>query len=273
MYEMMRDALAAYVTGHERNRVQACDAISGDMIGMTLWEEPLLGIADAGDPLFRALQDDDVVAAEYPEPSWWLPGAKRVVSFFLPFTRRIKASNENGAAASPEWLHGRIEGQEVVELAGAFLCRWLAARGYKAVMPATDKRFAMLRPYASNWSERHTAYICGLGTFGASKGLITAKGVAGRFGSVVTDCHVLAVTQRPYEGVYEYCTQCRACAEKCPARAIDLRRGLDEAKSQEACSQYVASSWTEPQGMSRKRRYGCGKCQVGVPCADRIPGK
>ena len=37
---------------------------------------------------------------------------------------------------------------------------------------------------ASTWSERHVAYVSGLGTFGLSGGLITAKGQAVRLGSV-----------------------------------------------------------------------------------------
>jgi hypothetical protein len=39
----------------------------------------------------------------------------------------------------------------------------------------------------SNWSERHSAYIAGLGTFCLSYSLISEKGCAGRYGTVVTD--------------------------------------------------------------------------------------
>lgn len=270
---VLHDKLCAYVAAHEKNRVSPEDAIKEDLAGLELWDKPLLGVADAEDPLFLALQSPGVIHEDYPLPSWWLPGARRVLSFFLPFSERIKKSNEvDRNTASPEWLHGRIEGQEMLIQAGLFLCAELEKAGYHAVMPTADRRFALFHSYASNWSERHAAFICGLGTFGASKGLITAKGMAGRFGSIVTDCDVLDITPRQYEGVYEYCRQCSACAAKCPVQAIDLRRGLDQAKSQRICGEYVERNWTPPQGKSRKRRYGCGKCQVGVPCADAIPG-
>ena len=54
--------------------------------------------------------------------------------------------------------------------------------GNSSVSGNTDK----VGDYASNWSERHVAYVCGLGTFGC-QGLITSKGLAGRFGSIITD--------------------------------------------------------------------------------------
>lgn len=101
----------------------------------------------------------------------------------------------------------------------------LFLNNYSAVYPAADSRFGMLTQFASNWSERHVAYICGLGTFGLSKGLITKKGIAGRFGSVVTSA-VLPVTQREYSNPFEYCTMCGKCAINCPAHAIDTEKGI-----------------------------------------------
>ena len=69
-------------------------------------------------------------------------------------------------------------------------------KGIAACVPALDERFDVkietkltaLKPdfhADSKWSERHAAYACGLGTFGLSKGLITEKGMAGRFASII----------------------------------------------------------------------------------------
>ena len=57
--------------------------------------------------------------------------------------------------------------------------------------------------YGSMWSERHVAYVCGLGTFGLSKGIITRRGMAGRFCSLVTELE-LDADIRPYQGLYDY---------------------------------------------------------------------
>ncbi|MBQ3405504.1 MAG: hypothetical protein IJG63_08840, partial [Oscillospiraceae bacterium] len=61
------------------------------------------------------------------------------------------------------------------------------------------------------------------------------------------------------------------CARRCPAHAIDLSRGPHKAKDHTICGPVVSGSTTEPQGKSGKQRYGCGKCQVKVPCESRIP--
>jgi epoxyqueuosine reductase QueG len=115
--------------------------------------------------------------------------------------------------------------------------------------------------YTSNWSERHVAFICGHGAFGLSKGLITEKGVAGRFFSLVTDME-MEVTPRRYTDIYAYCIRCGRCAALCPARAISLESGKDH----RACAAFLAET--------KRRyapRYGCGKCQTDVPCESGIP--
>ena len=91
-------------------------------------------------------------------------------------------------------------------------------------------------PYISTQSERYAAYAAGLGTFGLSKGLITKKGIAGRFVSVITNAEFNADI-RPYSGPFEYCAM---------------------------CGTYMTGSKLPPHGANRRIRYGCGKCQCGV---------
>ncbi len=131
--------------------------------------------------------------------------------------------------------------------------------GYAAVAPAQDARFAV-NERRSNWSERHVAFIAGLGTISLNCSIITAKGAAGRLGSVITDL-TLAASERPYTDIREYCSRCGACIRRCPPGAID-----ENGKSHPRCSDYLDGI------MVRFRpRYGCGKCQTAVPCEDRIP--
>ena len=111
------------------------------------------------------------------------------------------------------------------------------------------------------WSERHAAYVCGLGTFGLSKGLITRKGIAGRFGSVVTDIE-LEPDPREYSGVYDWCINCGACIARCPAKAISFEKG----KEHSPCLDMLLQS-----GKRFAPRYGCGLCQTGVPCEHQRP--
>ncbi len=253
------------------NRISAEDAIREDLVGMRLYDEPLLGFGDARDPLFETWKNSEVIHPDVMLPEDWLPGAKTVISYFYPFTEQIRTANaESMSSTSDEWLHGRIEGQEMIVKVGYGLCQLLLEAGYEAVCPSQDTRFRMLAPYASNWSERHVAYICGLGTFSLSKGLITRKGIAGRFGSVITTCS-FPITKRPYKGLTDYCIMCGECQCNCPAEAIDMTKGCLKGKDHPLCSDYVNRTTRPPQGKHNKVRYGCGKCQVAVPCTAGIP--
>ena len=204
-------------------------------------------------------------------PGEWLPGAKTVISLFLPFTARIKEANRVDMTwPADEWLQGRIEGQAYVLTVCRYIEELLKKEGFTALTPATDSRFSSKNlvikdetenaHYASNWSERHVAYAAGLGTFGLSKGLISRKGVAGRYLSVITTA-LFEPVKRPYKGVYDYCNNCGACARNCPAKAISLEKG----KIHHLCSAFLDTTKKQPP------YYGCGKCQVKVPCESKAP--
>jgi len=267
-----------------RNRIDPAVAIAPEYAGVEIYEPPLLGIAAADDPLFlETFKREGVVGPHFRAPAEWLPGAKSVIVFFLPFTEAVRASNRTGEdqpydpalpnqRCSTLWLHARVEGQELVDGLCRRLCHLLREYGHSAVAPSLSPDFAVPVPFSSNWSERHAAYAAGLGTFGLSRGLITEKGMAGRIGSVVTTAKI-EPTPRPYQGPFDYCTMCGACQRRCPAGAIDPARGCAEGKDQLVCGPYVRGSYLPPQGARGIVRYGCGKCQVAVPCEHKIPGR
>lgn len=263
---------AAFLLSHPRNRVSASEALRLDLSGLRMYDAPLFAVGSADDPLFESLRSPEVVHPEYLTPRDWLPEARSVISFFAPFSGRVKAANAADLHGPvDEWLHARIEGEEMMNALRAHVRDLCTAAGFAAVAPPLDPRFRWVAKYASNWSERHTAFICGLGTFGLSKGLITAKGVAGRFGSVVTTMP-LPVTQRAYHDLYAYCSKCGACARNCPARCIDPARGTHQAKEHPPCEAFVSATQNRPGAKpGDKVRYGCGKCQVAVPCQNGIP--
>ena len=253
------------------NIVSAEDALRPELRGLRMYDRPIFGVAAARDAVFRRFLDAEVVGPGFLLPEQWLPGAERVLSFFLPLSQAVRASNrQEQGGPSDAWLHARIEGQLLVNRLAEHIAGTLERAGYAAVVPSGDPRFAMIRPYASNWSERHVAYACGLGTFGLSRGLITKKGMAGRFGSVVTTAP-LPVTPREYTDPFAYCTLCGSCQRMCPAQAIDASRGLLAGKDQARCAAFVDSTRRPPHGPRQRVRYGCGKCQVAVPCESCIP--
>ena len=242
-------------------------------VGLVMFEEPVFGVSSPDDGIYREFMKKEVIGPNFVQPGDWLPGARSVISFFLPFTERVRSSNRGTPEeTSPEWLHARIEGQDFLNAYTERLKEYFRSRGADACVPATDSRFAVrasvLPPWnrkvlhiASNWSERHAAYASGLGTFCLTRGLISEKGVAGRYGSIIVT-EEIGADKRPYEGVYDYCIMCGACVKRCPAGAISLKHGKNQLK---------CKLWMDKTNRKYDPRYGCGKCQTGVPCEDRIP--
>ncbi|MBB5336251.1 4Fe-4S binding protein [Pectinatus brassicae] len=238
-----------------------------------IFEEPLCGISAATDSLYYELKNETGIGEHFLLPQQWLPQAKSVISFFLPFTEQVRISNrKDKIQPSQEWLYGRVEGQEFIKKFIIHIQQKIQQTGYKAIVPAMDEKFwskskydsATAHPdnsFTSNWSERHVAFVSGLGTFGLSKGIITEKGMAGRLASLVTDME-LAPDIRLYKEIYEYCTECGACVKRCPVSAISLAQG----KNHDICSSFLNSTKEK-----YAPRYGCGKCQTAVPCENKIP--
>lgn len=252
------------------------EAINESLVGLKLYDAPVVCYADANDELFEQFRSvHSATYGHFKPPKEWLPEAKTVVSIFFPYTAAVKNANAKDMRfPANEWLHGRVEGQNIINHCTQYLLNILHKQGYKAIAPSLDERFKASmgldvedrsklsnENFYSNWSERHTAFAAGQGTFSLSKGLITSHGVAGRFSSIITD-YKHEPTVRNYHGLYEYCTMCGKCVKNCPVKAISKETGKNHIK----CRDFV--------GYTRKKdgaRFGCGKCQVGVPCESRIP--
>jgi epoxyqueuosine reductase len=246
-------------TGLEEFVRQAPKNVVPELGGLRLFDAPLVGIAAFEDALWSKLQEPEVIGSHHMLPTQWLTGAKCVISYFLPFSMQVRVANRDGREPSTEWLYGRYEGEALNrELLRYLVCRVEQAGG-RALAPVLDPRFAV-KELRSNWSERHVGFIAGLGTFGLSRSFITQAGSAGRMGSVVTDLP-LEPTPRPYSERDEYCSRCGTCIGRCPPCAIN-----EQGKDNALCLKFLDETLAR-----YKPRYGCGKCQTGVPCESGIP--
>jgi len=256
--QQISSALERFIDSDARNALPA-------HYNMKIYDAPLIGYAAADDAYFETFRNEAVVGPCFVTPEKWLPGAKTVISYFLPFTREIRESNRTAGLPSEEWVSARIDGEAFNNAVRAFLVRFLENLGAQAVAPVADQRFHVWNNI-SNWSERHAAFTAGLGTFGLHRALITAKGSAGRLGSVVTTLR-LEPTPRPYSGHNEYCLfytsgKCGACIKRCPPAAI-----TKQGKDNKACGDYIDNEIEQ----RFSPRYGCGKCNAGVPCEFKRP--
>ncbi|HUL21886.1 MAG TPA: epoxyqueuosine reductase [Thermodesulfobacteriota bacterium] len=257
----------------------------------TYWEEPLVGFASGIAPLFFEyktligsfhLTPREIISAALHERGRSLLFTEieqiSVISWALPASEDIRKSNrQEKQFPSKLWAYTRAFGEACNVALKKQVVTFLEDLGHPAVAPTLSPTFQYLRDekvgWASPWSERHIAYACGLGTFSLNDGLITPKGMAVRFGSVVTLLK-LTPSEKKYRHYRENCLQfrnekCGKCIPRCPAGAIS-EKGHDKDK----CKEYVDS-----EVLQKKRiEYGlenpppaCGLCQTDVPCEFQIP--
>lgn len=258
----------------------------GPNIDHAAFDTPLVGCAAGNDPIFFFFKEDigpdffwtpeEAFALAFPNES--APADElSVVSWILPQTERTrKAHRQETAMPSIEWSRGRHYGEMVNENLRRFVVNVLFENEIDACAPALLPEWSrQLSPkygFASNWSERHIAHACGLGTFGLSDGLITPAGKAVRVGSVIAR-HAFQSTPRPYEKHNEWCLfhstgKCRACIKRCPVGAIS-EAGHDKHK----CKEYIRSVTAKHVEREQLgfRVNSCGLCQTKVPCEHRNP--
>ncbi len=233
---------------------------------LSLWLEPIVGCADASDPLFEKLKE--AVSENHFMPKNLLPEAKSVIVYFIPFQKKV--SQDNGAfhpRASRLWAEAYIETNTLISIINEEIKTFLGSLGFKtAVTPATHN-FDTER-LISWWSHKHIAYIAGLGTFGLNRLIITKAGCCGRLGSIVTDLEIPPTKRLSQENcLHKRNIPCGVCVKRCPVSAIEKDGTFDRRKCYE-------------QLLENDRFYKdlplvdvCGQCVSLVPCAHEIPKK
>ena len=231
--------------------------------GDNYWEEPLLAVARADDPLFPRLKE--VASPEHSLPRDILPGARSVVVFFLPFQKRVGRENAEATPfAARSWAEAYVTTNRLIESVNIRLKACLEQAGHQAAITPATHNFDTQR-LVSGWSHKHVAYIAGLGTFGINHLLITRAGCCGRLGSLITSMP-LPPAPRPHE---EWCLtkagrKCLACVAKCSYGALHENR-FDRHACYEQCLHNDAHFSDLPLVDV------CGKCSCGMPCSHEIP--
>jgi epoxyqueuosine reductase len=255
-----------------------------------IFDEPLIGFVAGDDPLFleykKVVGDFHLTPKEALEMRMrqigknnGIPPAVSVISWILPFAKKIRASMRKEARLpSLRWNHARWQGQEFNDNLARHITSLLEGMGYVAFSPTLESFFTILdtpEGRASNWSQRHVAYAAGLGTFSLSDGFITSRGIAMRCGSIITNA-LFTPSTRPYKNHTANCLfyqdgSCGKCIKRCPAEAIS-EQGHDRNKCRTFLQvTQVALLKDEGRDGYIGRFPGCGLCQTKVPCEHQTP--
>ena len=247
------------------------------------WDDVLVGFASGADPIWQQYKEYigafhwtpwEVYSQHCPrEPA--APDELTVISWVLPQRKAVRESNYGSSKyPSEEWARIRVYGEAFNIALRHHVVQRLGETGHMAIPPMLVPNWTIVKSerfsYASSWSERHAAHAAGLGTFGLCDGLITQKGKALRVGSVIAGISI-EPTPRPYADHRAYCLffaegTCGKCIGRCPVHAI-TKAGHDKEK----CREHLARSREHVQKTYKFEGYGCGLCQVGVPCEATIP--
>lgn len=225
-----------------------------------LWKKPLVRFADAADSGFLRLRQ--VVDEGHHVPEDYLPGAKNVLSWFLPFQQEVGENNLPGELSSQQWAEAYLAANAMAARVNEQLVWYIQHElGCAAAVPVDAGMIGTEKP-VSRWSQRHVAYLAGHGTFGRNNMLISDAGTVGRYYSIVTALDVVPDSPvREERCLWKKNGTCGACARRCEAGAL-TERGYDRFLCLAQCLKNMAHY---------PGADVCGKCIVELPCSYGIP--
>jgi epoxyqueuosine reductase QueG len=274
--DWIRQSINEFISRSPKNTI-------ADHSGEPAWDRALVGFAAGDDPMWQQFKEYvgpfhwtpwEIYTQQHPQ-SPARPDELTVISWVLPQREAVRKANRRARKYPAEqWARTRIYGEAFNTALRRHVADCLRDSDHPAVAPMLATNWTVVQSrqfsYASCWSERHAAHAAGLGTFGLRDGLITAAGKAMRAGSVVARIRI-APSARFYSHHRAYClffaeNTCGKCIDRCPARAI-TEAGHDKEK----CRKYLAETRQHVKDTFGFDGYGCGLCQVGVPCEAGIP--
>jgi epoxyqueuosine reductase len=225
----------------------------------TRYRKPLVGIAAADDPRFAELRR--VAEPSHMLPDELLPGARSVVSFFVPFAPEVVEANaQEREQVARAWALAYVETNALIGRITTHLIEALGQRGVRAAAEPATHNFDPVS-LVSRWSHKSVAVIAGLGSFGLHQMVITDAGCAGRFGSLVLDAPLpITPIQTRERCLYFHDGSCLECVLRCPVDALDTVVPLDK----QHCYQRLLDVARQHEDLGLADV--CGKCAIG-PCS------
>ena len=224
-----------------------------------LFRSPLISYSAAKDKKYLELKE--IIGSWHLSPFELLPDAKSIISYFVPFTKKVVCEPKNVTDGSPLWA----EAYEIINVhfgrINEVLSTYLIGLGFSAkAMPATHNYDP--KDMKCKWSHKSAAAIAGLGMFGKNRLLITKKGSGGRFCSLLTSAPLQAEQSPELEKCHED-NSCTLCHSICPAKALSYD-GIDKF----ACHRELTKNKDALiKSITFKKIDVCGKCASICPYA------
>ena len=251
-----------------------------------IWETINVGFAAGADPIFAYYKKD--IGDFYWSPAeafdQLFPGAHiindnlSVVSIGFYMTQTIKdEQSKQTIGPTVKWGYARNSWEPLIQEFSRGFVEKLRQAGVRAaaidLAPGFVWKESEKYGLAATWSQRHTAYVAGLGTFGLCDGLISRNGKAARYTSFILEGN-WQPDSRPYKGYHDWCLfykngSCKECMEICPAHAIS-EKGHNKSVCAAYCSIIMNEYGNDPALLPRHSSW-CGLCQGAVPCQNGIP--
>ncbi len=280
--QVLSDIITSEAARSEYNSFYALE-----LLGEPMWEPPIIGFASGADAYFQFCRSDIGEFFWTPSEAFQLKFKERprkdsdltVVSIAYPQTKATKADQRVSCGRpSARWSVTRGEWEKFNSSVCAKALAEMENIGICAVaidlLPEFRNRNSIKYGAASSWSHRHAAYAAGLGTFGLSDGLITRRGKAMRFTTIIVD-KIVEADARPYSQYNEWCLfykdeTCGECVIRCPVGAIS-KAGHDKMRCEAYLEHLLKNIPPQIAAEDKSHYYGCGLCQSRIPCEDGIP--
>lgn len=251
-----------------------------DPVYKDMFDSIKLGIQRADHVVFEKIKDtipDHLGPYDFCALNNWPPdkGDASVVSIAVYFKKCIVEENSRQQThPSHSWYQVIYHLENFIKYFSTQISCYVDSMKHSAIFPKETALYKVYREnnikYA-NWSERHVAYACGLGSFGLHGALITDRGCTHHLMSFIVNTGFGAYSI-PQELYYENCLYlnehtCGKCMTRCPVNSI-TEKGH--------CVRTCLGHESVVNKKRAKEIYGieieaCGLCMSGVPCSLRNP--
>lgn len=183
-----------------------------------LFREPMVGFVSVDDPAIVNVKE--IVGPWHDSPEDQLPGARTIIAYTVPFTKKVAHDPEFAKFSGLVWSEAYVLINKNFELISNIVADYLRSQGYEASTVKATNDYDQSNP-VSSWSHRTMACAAGLGRFGMNRILMTSKGSAVRYCSLLTTAEL--TPSGPYDG--PVCLgldggDCTICLDACPVNAL-----------------------------------------------------